>query len=115
MAVLRLEQGDFGFLDMFGARLRGTQKLTCEMTLRDGRIVYELNGLSRPELGRRCPRAIGPRAISRWDWNREPAAWRTVASPSSRPPASSPVDKDLADCDLAPFCGPHHRNFGGFQ
>jgi dihydroorotase len=49
IAVLRLEQGDFGFIDVYGARLRGRQKLVCEMTLRDGKIVYELNGLSRPD------------------------------------------------------------------
>ena len=48
VAVLRVEHGEFGFLDMYGARLPGTQKITCEMTLRDGRIVYELNGLARP-------------------------------------------------------------------
>src|SRR5262249_42911142 len=39
IAVLRLEQGEFGYLDAYGARLRGTQKLTCEMTVRDGKIV----------------------------------------------------------------------------
>jgi dihydroorotase len=49
LAVLRLERGDFGLLDSAGARLRADRKLTCEMTLRDGRITYELNGLSRPE------------------------------------------------------------------
>ena len=49
VAVLRLEHGDFGFIDVYGARLRGQQKLVCEMTLRDGKIVYELNGLSRPD------------------------------------------------------------------
>jgi dihydroorotase len=49
VAVLRLEQGDFGFVDVYGARLRGSQRLACEMTLRDGKIVYELNGLSRPD------------------------------------------------------------------
>jgi dihydroorotase len=49
VAVLKLEHGAFGFLDMYGARLNGTQKLTCEMTLRDGRIVYDLNGLARPD------------------------------------------------------------------
>jgi dihydroorotase len=49
VAVLRLETGDFGFVDSFGARMRGTQKLECEMTLRDGRVVYDLNGLSRPD------------------------------------------------------------------
>ena len=40
---------DFGFVDSFGARQRGTQRLSCEMTLRDGAIVYDLNGLSRPD------------------------------------------------------------------
>ena len=49
VAVLKLERGDFGFVDSFGARQRGTQKLNCEMTLRDGAIVYDLNGLSRPD------------------------------------------------------------------
>lgn len=49
IAVLNLERGRYGFLDMYGARLNGTQKLSCEMTIREGKIVYELNGLSRPE------------------------------------------------------------------
>jgi dihydroorotase len=49
IAVLRLEKGKFGFTDMYGARMDGTQKLTCELTLRDGRVVYDLNGLSRPD------------------------------------------------------------------
>jgi len=49
VAVLRLETGRFGFTDMYGARLDGTRKLTCEMTVRDGRVVYDLNGISRPE------------------------------------------------------------------
>src|SRR6266487_1894078 len=49
IAVLRLETGTFGFVDMYGARLRGTQKLTCELTLRDGKVVYDLNGMTRPD------------------------------------------------------------------
>jgi dihydroorotase len=49
VAVLRVERGDFGFVDSFGARMRGNQRLDCELTLRDGRIVYDLNGLSRPD------------------------------------------------------------------
>jgi dihydroorotase len=49
IAVLRVETGNFGFLDMYNARLNGKQKLSCEMTLRDGRIVYDLNGLGRPD------------------------------------------------------------------
>lgn len=49
LAVLRVETGDFGFLDMYNARLQGTRRLDCEMTLKDGKIVYDLNGLGRPE------------------------------------------------------------------
>jgi len=49
IAVLRLEKGRYGYLDMFGAKLSGTERLTAEMTLKDGKIVYELNGLGRPE------------------------------------------------------------------
>ena len=46
IAVLRLETGNFGFLDARGARLRGSARLRCELTLRDGRVVWDLNGLA---------------------------------------------------------------------
>ena len=49
IAVLRLEKGQFGYIDMYGAKLTGTQRLVAEMTLKDGKIVWELNGLSRPD------------------------------------------------------------------
>jgi dihydroorotase len=49
VTVLRLERGDFGYTDMYGARLKGNQKLICELTLRDGKVVYDLNGISRPD------------------------------------------------------------------
>jgi dihydroorotase len=49
VAVLRLEKGDFGFTDMYGARLRGQQRLTCELTVRAGKVVYDLNGITRPD------------------------------------------------------------------
>jgi dihydroorotase len=41
IAVLRLEKGSFSFVDTYG-RFKGTQKLTCELTLRDGKVVYDL-------------------------------------------------------------------------
>jgi dihydroorotase len=69
LAVLRLEQGEFGFLDSYGARLRGNRKLTCEMTLRDGKIVYELNGLSRPDWTT-LPKGYRSTGDPRWDGNR---------------------------------------------
>jgi dihydroorotase len=46
VAVLRLENGKFGFLDQRAGRLDGTQRLGCELTLRDGAVVYDLNGLA---------------------------------------------------------------------
>ena len=66
IAVLRVERGKFGFVDMNGARMDGAQKLSCEMTLRDGRILYDLNGLSR-ELWNKLPADYGPQGDPRWD------------------------------------------------
>lgn len=48
VAVLKLETGKFGFIDTKGWRLNGDKKLICELTLRDGRVVWDLNGISRP-------------------------------------------------------------------
>jgi dihydroorotase len=44
IAVLRLEHGKFGYVDVKGGRIEGTERLGCEMTLRAGKIVYDLNG-----------------------------------------------------------------------
>jgi dihydroorotase len=46
VAVLRVESGNFGFTDMVNRRLDGKQKLICELTIKDGKIVYDLNGIS---------------------------------------------------------------------
>jgi dihydroorotase len=63
--VLRLEHGQFGFVDMNGARLNGTQRLDCELTLRDGRVVYDLNGISS-ESWDKLPKDYGPQGDPRW-------------------------------------------------
>ena len=44
IAVLRLERGQFGFVDSAGARKSGTQAIRCEMTLREGKVMWDLNG-----------------------------------------------------------------------
>jgi len=49
VAVLRLERGRFGFVDSFGARFHGNERLTCELTLKDGKPVYDLNGLAQAD------------------------------------------------------------------
>jgi dihydroorotase len=45
VAVLRIEKGRFGFVDFLGGRLEGSQRLQCELTVRDGKVVYDLNGM----------------------------------------------------------------------
>lgn len=48
VAVFTLRQGDFGFADVRRIKYKGTQKLETELTLRAGRIVWDLNGISMP-------------------------------------------------------------------
>ena len=66
VAVLSLQPGKFGFTDSFGGRLRGDKKLVCELTLRDGRILYDLNGLARPDW-ETLPRGYRATGDARWD------------------------------------------------
>jgi dihydroorotase len=49
IAVLRVENGHFGFVDSYGARLNGSMKLLCEMTVRDGLVVWDMNGITRDD------------------------------------------------------------------
>jgi dihydroorotase len=46
VAVFRLENGKFGHLDSAGARMDGTKRLLCELTLRKGQVAWDLNGLA---------------------------------------------------------------------
>ena len=46
VTLLKLRKGDFGFIDTRGKRMKGNQKLECELTLREGQVVYDLNGLT---------------------------------------------------------------------
>jgi dihydroorotase len=66
VAVLSLQSGRFGFVDSFGARLRAEKKLLCELTLRDGKVVYDLNGLARPDWDT-LPAGYRSTGDARWD------------------------------------------------
>jgi dihydroorotase len=48
IAVLSLRKGKFGFIDTAGGKLVGDQKLECELTVRAGQVVWDLNGLASP-------------------------------------------------------------------
>jgi dihydroorotase len=69
ITVLRMEAGEFGFLDVYNARLPGKHRLSCEMTLRDGKIVYDLNGLGRPDWST-LPGNYRDTGDPRWDGTR---------------------------------------------
>ncbi len=75
VAVLRVEHGHFGFYDMINAKQAGTEKLTCELTVHNGRVVWDLNGLTADT------------------WNQPPTSdatqarkWTTMNTRASGPP-----------------------------
>jgi dihydroorotase len=46
VSIFSLNEGNFGFTDINGEVRRGTQKLVAEITIRAGKIVWDLNGIS---------------------------------------------------------------------
>ncbi len=48
VTLLNLREGNFGFIDTKNKRMNGTKKLECEITIKDGNVVYDLNGISKP-------------------------------------------------------------------
>jgi len=48
VTILNVREGKFGFFDYTGYKIEGNKKLECEMTIRGGKIVYDLNGIANP-------------------------------------------------------------------
>jgi dihydroorotase len=46
IAILKLVEGQFGFIDSGGETIEGSRKLQAEVTIRAGRVVWDLNGLT---------------------------------------------------------------------
>lgn len=46
LAILSVRKGKFGFIDARNNRIEGNQKLEAELTIREGKIVWDLNGIS---------------------------------------------------------------------
>lgn len=46
ITILNLREGNFGFIDTKGKKMNGNKKLECELTIRDGKVVYDLNGIA---------------------------------------------------------------------
>ena len=49
VAVLQLKKGKFGFVDSGHAKMVGNRKLRCLLTVREGKIVWDVEGLSWPD------------------------------------------------------------------
>lgn len=48
VTILQLRPGRFGLFDYKGHKIETDKKLECEMTIKGGRIVYDLNGIATP-------------------------------------------------------------------
>jgi dihydroorotase len=46
VAVFNLRKGDFGFIDVRNVQYKGKQKLEAELTIRAGKVVWDLNGIA---------------------------------------------------------------------
>ncbi|MEO5999014.1 MAG: amidohydrolase/deacetylase family metallohydrolase [Chitinophagaceae bacterium] len=48
VAILSIREGKFGLFDYTGFKIPATKRLECELTIREGRIVYDFNGIANP-------------------------------------------------------------------
>ena len=48
IAIFNVRKGNFGFYDKTGYKVKGTEKLECEVTIKGGKVLYDLNGLANP-------------------------------------------------------------------
>lgn len=48
VAILNIREGKFGLFDYTGYRIETDKRLECEVTIRDGKIVYDFNGIATP-------------------------------------------------------------------
>src|SRR5579864_127031 len=87
IAVLRVERGQFAFVDSYGARMDGNQRLECELTVASGRVVYDLNGITRERWDR-----LGnyqPQGDPHWDGSRGAGRPRAITRAHYFPKRSS--------------------------
>jgi dihydroorotase len=48
VAILNVREGKFGYFDYTGYKIEGNKKFECEMTIKGGKVVYDLNGIASP-------------------------------------------------------------------
>lgn len=82
IAVLNLRNGKFGLFDYTGVKLDTDKKLECELTIRDGKIVYDLNGIASPIV---LPFGVGRMQLNKFaEWySKLPSTNNLKLTPSS--------------------------------
>jgi dihydroorotase len=91
VAVLSVETGNFGFVDMYNTKMMGTKRLVCELTLRNGKVVYDFNGISA-DMWDAKEHSADERQSSRWTtFTERPFG----ASRGQRFPQSTPVGQPV--------------------
>lgn len=65
VAVLRLDEGQFGYWDCGRAKYIGSKRLLCQLTVRAGEVVFDAEGRSMPK------------------WEDAPPAYWTIRTPGS--------------------------------
>ncbi|HUZ94434.1 MAG TPA: hypothetical protein VMU57_05925, partial [Edaphobacter sp.] len=65
VAVLSEEHGQFGYLDMDNTKLMGNTRLIAQLTIRAGRVVYDLNGISMDLWNQEHP-SSNPQMANHW-------------------------------------------------
>ena len=43
VALLRVDKGAYNFADCIGGTIPGSERLACEMTIRAGKVLFDLN------------------------------------------------------------------------
>ena len=50
IAVLSMREGNFGFKDIVGNRQQGDRRFECQLTIKGGKVVYDLNAIASKPL-----------------------------------------------------------------
>jgi dihydroorotase len=56
VAILSIRSGKFGLFDYKGQKIEGDKKFECEITIKAGKIVYDLNGIATPVFAPQKPK-----------------------------------------------------------
>ena len=88
VAVISVQHGDFGFDDAYSTVVRGNQKMFCELTVKDGKVVYDLNAITGEPWD--APPGRADRLAKRWTKLRE----RGFGDSHWKPLLGQPLVKD---------------------